>query len=315
MGDLPKVRVTPARAFLSIGIDYGGPVTLKIHNMRSIRHIKAYICIFTCMVTKAVHIKVVTDLTTEAFLAALTRFVSRRGLCTDLYSDCGTNFVGAKNALHKVLLSSGRPKLQDFAVSHSIKFHFNPPAAPHQGSIWESAIKSVKHHLRRVMGTHTLTLSQFMTLTSQVEAILNSRPLTSLSNDPNNLNPLTLGHFLIGSPLAAIPEEGLLETPSNRLKHWQLVQALQQRIWKRWHREYLQTLQQRLKWSSPSQNLRPGDLVLVHQDTPPLTWPLARITDVTTGQDEMVRVVRLKTQNTTLCRPAVKVFLLPCNED
>lgn len=286
--------------------------------MRSIRHIKAYICIFICMVLKAAHIEVVTDLTIEAFLAALTRFVSRRGLCTDVYIDCGTNFVGAKNALHKVLLSSGWPKLQDFAVSHSIKFHFNPPAAPHQGGIWESAIKSAKHHLRHVMGTHTLTLSQFMTLTSQVEAMLNSRPLTSLSNDPNDLNPLTPGHFLIDSPLAAIPEESLLETPSKRLslKHWQLVQALQQRMWrKRWHREYLQTLQQRLKWSSPSRNLRPGDLVLVHQDTPPLTWPLARITDVTTGQDGMVRVVRLKTQNTTLCRPAVKVFLLPCNED
>lgn len=315
MGDLPKARVTPARAFLSTGMDYGGPFTLKVHNMRSIRHIKAYMCIFICMVTKAVHIEVVTDLSTEAFLAALTRFVSRRGLCTDLYSDCGTNFVGAKNALQKVLLSSGRQKLQDFAASNSIRFHFNPPAAPHQGGIWESAIKSAKHHLRRVMGTHTLTISQFMTLTSQVEAVLNSRPLTALSNDPNDLQPLTPGHFLIGSPLVAIPEEDFLETPSNRLKHWQLVQALHQRFWKRWNREYLQTLQQRLKWSSPTRNLRPGDLVLVHQDTPPLSWPLARVTEVSSGQDGVVRVVRLKTQNTTLSRPAVKVFLLPCNED
>lgn len=274
---VPKVRVIPARLFLSTGIDCGGPVTLKIHNMHSIRDIKAYICIFICMVTKAVHIEVVTDLTTEAFLAALTRFVSRRGLCTDLYSDFPFN---------KILF---QPSCRSPSRWHLGKRHQKREASP--------------------QACHRNPHSNFVTIhdTRQVEAMLNSRPLTSLSNDPNDLNPLTPGHFLIGSPLAAIPEEGLLETPSNRLKHWQLVQALQQRIWKRWNREYLQTLQQRLKWSSPSQNLRPGDLVLVHQDTPPLTWPLARITDVTTGQDGMVRVVRLKTQNMTLCRPAVKI--------
>lgn len=105
--------------------------------------------------------------------------------------------------------------------------------------------------------------------------------------------------------------------PDNRLSHWQLTQAFMQRIWKRWSREYLNTLQQRLKWTEPTRNLQKGDLVLLHQDTPSLVWPLARITKVITGHDNVVRVVELKTQQGTFTRPAVKVFLLPflCQTD
>lgn len=311
MGDLPKARVTPARPFTSTGIDYGGPYTIKVHNLRSIRHIKAYICIFICLVTKAIHIEVATDLSTDSFVAALTRFAARRGFCSDIYSDCGTNFVGAKNAFHELIHSSDRRTIEHFSRERSITFHFNPPAAPHHGGLWESAIKSAKHHLKRVLGTHVPTLTYFNTLTCQVEAILNSRPLTALSSDPNDFQVLTPGHFLIGAPLTSLPEPNLVNTPDNRLSHWQLTQAFMQRIWKRWSREYLNTLQQRLKWTESTRNLQEGDLVLLHQDTPPLVWPLARITKVITGHDNVVRVVELKTQQGTFIRPAVKVFLLP----
>lgn len=164
MGDLPSARVTAARAFLKTGMDYGGPFLVKIHNLRSIRHIKVYICVFVCLATKAVHVEVVTDLSSDAFIAALTRFVSRRGLCTDLYSDCATNFVGADNALRKLIHSPEQTQIQPFTAQQGIKFHFNPPAAPHQGGLWESAIKGLKHHLRRVMGEQVLALPEFITL-------------------------------------------------------------------------------------------------------------------------------------------------------
>lgn len=280
MGNLPSTRVTPTSAFLKTGVDYGGPFTVKIQNLRAIRHTKVYICVFVCFTTKAVHVEVVTDLSSDAFIAALTRFVCRRGLCTDIFSDCATNFVGANNALRKLIHSSGQNQISTFSAENGITFHFNPPAAPHQGGLWEGAIKGVKHHLRRVIGEHVLTLPGFTTLTTQAEAMLNSRPLTPLSNDPTDLTALTPGHFLIGRPLAAVPEPDLSLIPDNRLKHWQLIQALHQRVWKRWHLEYLHTLQQRLKWNSPSENLKVGDLVLIHQSTPPLTWPLARIVGV-----------------------------------
>lgn len=159
-----------------------------------------------------------------------------------------------------------------------------------------------------------LTLMQFITLLSQIEAMLNSRPLTALSNDPSDIAALTPAHFLIGSPIVAVPEENLLDTSTNRLKHWQLVQALHQRIWRRWHLEYIHTLQQRGKWNTSTDNLRVGSLVLVHQPTAPLSWPLARITAVSPGKDGIVRVVHLKTKNGTLTRPAHKVFPLPLEQ-
>jgi hypothetical protein len=318
MGDLPASRITPARPFSSTGTDFCGPFTVKVLNLRAVRHVKVYICVFVCLVTKAVHLEVVTDLTTNAFIASLTRFVSRRGLCSHIFSDCGTNFVGADSALRKTLHSTifstaAQGELLYFSSHKQIEFHFNPPAAPHQGGLWESAVKSAKHHLRRVMGESVLTLIEFITLTIQIEAMLNSRPLTPLSNDPADCSALTPGHFLIGAPLAAVPEPQLVEMPVNRLKHWQLVQSLHQRIWKRWQLEYLHTLQQRSKWTKRGTNVKIGDLVLIHTNSPPLSWPLARVTAVHPGSDGVVRVVDLKTLNGHLTRPVVKVFPLPLN--
>ncbi|XP_046665229.1 uncharacterized protein LOC124357451 [Homalodisca vitripennis] len=316
MGDLPASRVTPSRPFQSTRVDYAGPFCARVHHLKALRQIKVYLCIFICMVTKAVHIELVTDLTTEGFLAALTRFVSRRGLCSTIYSDCGTNFIGAESSLKKILsetvkASTAMDKISHFASLKGIDFRFNPPAAPHQGGLWESAVKSAKHHLRRVMGETILTLPEFMTLTVQVEAMLNSRPLTPLSADPSDLSALTPGHFLIGTPLAALPEADHHNTPTNRLRHWHLVQAFHQRIWKRWHLEYLHSLQQRSKWTSPQPNIQVGDLVLIQAPSPYLTWPMGRVIKTHPGADGIVRVITLKTINGVLTRPVVKVFPLP----
>lgn len=318
MGDLPPSRVTPARPFSSTGMDYCGPFMNKILTLRSIKHVKVYLCIFVCMVTKAVHLEVVTDLTTDGFIAALTRFVSRRGLCSDLYSDCGTNFTGADATLRRLIdtqvnSTSAQEVIHRFTTPRGISFHFNPPAAPHQGGLWESAVKSAKYHLKRVMGDTVLTLPEFITLSTQVEAMLNSRPLTPLSSDPSDLTALTPGHFLIGTALAAIPERNVSEVPLNRLKHWQLTQSFHQRIWQRWSLEYIHMLQQRSKWTSSKNNIKIGDLVLVHTPSAPLTWPLARVTGTHPGKDGIVRVVDLKTATGHLTRPVVKIFPLPLN--
>ncbi|XP_046661212.1 uncharacterized protein LOC124354637 [Homalodisca vitripennis] len=146
---------------------------------------------------------------------------------------------------------------------------------------------------------------------TRVEAMLNSRPLTPLSADPSDLSALTPGHFLIGTPLAALPEADHHNTPTNRLRHWHLIQAFHQRIWKRWHLEYLHSLQQRSKWTSPQPNIQVGDLVLIQAPSPPLTWPMGRVIKTHPGADGIVRVITLKTINGVLTRPVVKVFPLP----
>lgn len=314
MADLPTARVTPSKVFLSTGMDYAGPFYTKTHQLRGVKHLKVYLCIFICLATKAVHIEVVEDLTSVGFIAALTRFISRRGRCNDLYSDCGTNFVGADVQLRKTLQSlflSSSEALSRYVTTQEIRFHFNPPAAPHFGGLWESAVKSAKHHVRRVLGDHVLTLPEFITLATQVEAMLNSRPLTPLSSDPQDLQALTPGHFLTGAPLVSIPEENLHAMPTNRLKHYQLIQSMHQRIWRRWQLEYLHTLQHRPKWTKAVRDLQIGDMVLVSSPSPPLSWQLGRILAVFPGADNIVRVVDVKTTSGILRRPAVKVFALP----
>lgn len=206
LGDLTAPRVTPARAFLHTGVDYAGPVWLRATKGRGHRATKAFLVIFVCLSTRAVHLDVASDYSADAFLAALRRFVSRRGLCRALYSDCGTNFVGADKQLRALFAAGSQDgrRLAEHVAKERIEWHFNPPAAPNFGGLWEAAVKNMKHHLRRVIGEATLTYEEMATLLAQIEACLNSRPLQALSDDPEDFEALTPGHFLIGTALNAV---------------------------------------------------------------------------------------------------------------
>lgn len=165
-------------------MDYGGPFLVREHRRRNAQAVKVYLALFVCMSVKAVHLEVVTDLTTDAFLAALDRFNARRGIPTNIYSDCGTNYVGAARQLKSLFRDA---KAQDRLSSHvNCTWHFNPPAAPHFGGIWEAGIKSAKHHLKHVIGQQVLTYEEFHTLITRIEGILNSRPITPTSSDPHD---------------------------------------------------------------------------------------------------------------------------------
>lgn len=311
MADLPSGRVIPARCFAVCGVDYAGPYRVTLYRLRKLQPIKVYLCLFICFTSKAVHLEVVTDLSSDAFIASLTRFISRRGLVSDLYSDCGTNFIGTASSLKKTFQDLMRkPETRQFAEGKQVNFHFIPPRSPHQGGLWERAIKSAKYHLTRVIGAQVLTYEEFITLTTRVEAMLNSRPISPLSSDPNDFLPLTPGHFITGGPLTSLIEPCLTNaTPTQR---WKMVQSFAQHIWTRWQKEYLQTLQTRSKWDKPGRNLKIGDLVLIHEDnTPPLSWRVGRITSTSPGKDNIVRVVHINTGTKSLTRPAVKVSLLP----
>ncbi|XP_065092852.1 uncharacterized protein LOC135713638 [Ochlerotatus camptorhynchus] len=251
--DLPTSRVTPSRPFSVSGVDYCGPIYLKGAH-RKAGPVKAYIAIFVCFSTRAVHIELAHDLSTAAFLAALRRFVARRGMVSELHSDNATNYKGAANELNQVyrMLKTNeqdRKLIFNWCTNSNIEWKFIPPRAPHFGGLWEAAVKSTKNHLLKELGTTTATQDEIITLLAQVEMCLNSRPITQMSPDPADLEALTPGHFLVGSNLQAIPECDVKPTPDNRLSRWQLVQKRVQQIWRRWYPEYLQQLQARQRLS------------------------------------------------------------------
>ncbi|XP_021964112.2 uncharacterized protein LOC110859463 [Folsomia candida] len=316
MANLPAFRVNPSKAFKHTGLDYAGPYLIRPISPRSKITLKAYLCIFICCTTRAIHLEVVSDATTQAFLAALRRFVARRGKPADIYSDNGTNFVGAEKQLKEFIKLSKsnehNQKVFNTLSEEGITWHFNPPAAPHFGGLWESGVKSTKFHLKRIMGLQRLTFEELSTLTCQIEAVLNSRPLTPESTDPTDLRALTSGHFLIGQALTSVPDSDLSEVPVSRLIRWQLIQNMLQQFWKRWSAEYLTRMQARQKWLVPVPSIKLGSLVIIKDDnTPPLKWSLGRIIKLHPGEDQQIRTVTVKTASGELKRPIVKICLLP----
>jgi hypothetical protein len=198
------------------------------------------VAVFVCLATKAIHLELVHDYTSQSFLNALKRMMARRGKATRMYSDNGTNFVGANRELKEIRDFLRTKDFQNAVVDNltndGIEWRFIPPNSPHVGGIWEAGVKSFKNHFKRIAGTSLLTAEEMYTLLTLIEACLNSRPLTPLSDDPNDLQPLTPGHFLIGTALIAPAEYNLGEVPDNRLSRWQVtprvLEALVDRIFK-----------------------------------------------------------------------------------
>lgn len=214
MANLPSIRVQPHYLFMNVGMDYGGRFVVKETRRRNSRTQKAYIAVFVYMPVNAIHVEVVTDLSTEIFLAAFDHFIARRGIPTEIRSDCGTNYIYAAREFKTLFKNSTtRDAIQGRVPC---QWKFNPPAASHFGGIWEAAIKSIKIHLKKVIGSQVYTIEEFTTLVVRVDGILYSRPLTPLSGNLNDLSTLTPGHFLVG-PISAIPEHELTTTPMNRL--------------------------------------------------------------------------------------------------
>ncbi|XP_062541716.1 uncharacterized protein LOC134209715 [Armigeres subalbatus] len=312
MVDLPASRVTATRPFTVTGIDYWGPITLQpIHRRAAPR--KAYVAVFVCFSTRAVHLELVIDLSTAKFIQALRRFVSRRGLCSDIHSDNGRNFIGAANEFRQLIRSKEyKQSMATECSENGIRWHFNPPKASNFGGLWEAAIRSAQKHFNRVLKNHTLPHDEMETLLTQIESCLNSRPITPLSDDSTDFEVLTPGHFLIGSPLKAVPQIDSTEIPFNRLRLWQQTQKMFQLIWKRWHAEYLSTLQPRTKWFKPPIEIKINQLVLLRDDnSPPMNWPTARIIDLHPGADGIIRVVTVQSPTGRFIRPVNKICLLP----
>lgn len=314
MGDLPEGRINASLPFTITGIDYCGPFIVKDRKGRGCKLTKAYVSVFVCFSTKCLHVELVSDLTTESFIAALKRFISRRGKPTKLYSDNGTNFVGAKNEVSALCdyLQQNQDTFSNFCAMQGIEWHFIPSHSPHFGGLWEAGVKSIKGHMKRVIGDTHLTYEELYTLIVQIEAILNSRPLTPLSSDPADLEPITPAHFLIGRTLISIPEPDFSQLKENTLSRYQLIQKMRQHIWQRWSVEYISELQTRCKWKQSQKHIEVNTLVLIKDNRlPPLKWLLGRVIQVHPGADGVPRVVTIKTSSGVIKRAVRTICPLP----
>ena len=309
MATLPECRLACEQpVFTYTALDYFGPMLIKRGRGRE----KRWGCLFTCLSTRAVHLELVNGLGTDAFLMALRRFIARRGNPSDIFSDNGTNFVGANNELKEAIESwNADERVQNMLSERAIHWHFFSPKTPHMNGAAEALVGSTKRALKAILQERCVHEDTLHTTLCEIEAILNSRPLTYNSSDPSDFEPLTPNHFLLNRPAKVFSPVDVSDADLSSRKRWRQCQVLADHFWRRWRREYLPTLTMRSKWLCEVRNLKEGDLVqIVDNNAPRGQWSLARVLEVFPGEDGRVRVVKVKTATGVLTRPVAQLCFL-----
>ena len=311
---LPTTRTNDAPPFTTTGVDFTGEIYIKSTNGPS----KTYICLFTCASTRAVHLEVVTDLTVPTFIEAFRRFASRKSLPKLLISDNASTYQSAAEELLKLLKS---PLLETHLSNRAVQWRFIPKRAPWYGGFWERLIGLTKITLKRVLGRALVPLSELQTIVVEIEAILNDRPLTFVSSNIEDEQPLTPAHLLYGRRITALPhpltEEEEWSDPTfnadpTLVQHLANIRAnLIHHFWNRWRHEYLTSLREFHKASGKNETtVKVGDVVQVHDDTKRINWRLAVVESLITGGDGMVRAANIRTSTGHTNRPIAKLYPL-----
>ena len=322
MASLPAHRLTPfLPAFSYTGIDYFGPLTVKVGG-RGRRHEKRWICLFTCLTTRAVHLEVSNGLSVEDFMLCFSRFKSLRGKPTVIYSDNGTNFVAAERELREAFdeMSQRADIIQSKLECEHIQWIFSPPHGPHFGGVWERLVQSCKRAMKITIANRLVNDQVLSTVVAEVASLLNARPLTHLSMDPNEPDPLTPNHFLFGGARPYVTtlwvDVKAVESSENQYRQ---SQAIVEHFWKRWLKEYVPHLTERRKWTTDRRNVEVGDLVLIIEpNTPRGQWPLGQVLETYPDtKDNVVRIVKVKAANhpKPLVRPVTKLCILTTSEE
>ena len=263
----PSIRLDNSNQppFFSTGVDFFGPILFK----RGRSLVKRYGALFTCLVSRAVHIEMAAALDTDSFINVLRRFLAPRGQVNLIRSDNGSHLVGAEKELRLSLREWNQSQIESFLLQKGISWNFNAPTASHHGGVWERLIRSTRRIMLGLTKEQVLSDDGLATLLTEVESILNGGPLTRTSTDPKDLTCLTPNHLLLLKDQQSLPP-GILSAHDNYVRHrWRQVQFLSDQFWKRWTRECLTLLQERQKWLAPTRNVHVGDIVLlVDQNTP-----------------------------------------------
>lgn len=307
MADLPPCRLRLWKPpFWSTGVDCFGPFNIKIGR----RQEKRWGILFKCLTTHCTHIELLTSLDTDSFLMSLRRFIARRGRPFELLSDCGTNFKGGEREL-KEAFSTITPHLKEHLENQQIKFHFNPPNAPHFGGMWEREVRSIKSALKVVLGAQTVTEEVLVTVLTEIEGILNSKPIGYVSADISDPDPITPNLLLMGRRDASLPQAVYAGTELLSRRRWRHSQVLIDLFWTRFIRDYLPSLQTRHKWKEDTPKLEEGTVVMcMDPQMPRGLWPVGKVTRVMASKDGRVRTVEVTINGKQYVRPVARLVTL-----
>ena len=319
MGNLPSDRLNPNPPFTFVGVDVFGPwQVVTRHTRGDSANSKRWAVIFACLVSRAVHIEVIEELSASSFINALRRFISLRGPVKLIRSDRGTNFVGAVNELGIHTLMDEDGPVHNFLLDQGCTWIFNPPFSSHMGGSWERLIGIARRILDVMFSNHhtkRLTHEVLVTFMAEVCAIINSRPIVPVSTDPDD--PLILSPSLLLTQKVPTAEYSFsdIDIRDAYKSNWKNVQLFSENFWSKWRKEYLHHLQQRRKWANSTPNLKVGDIVLLKDSNiPRYHWPLGKITRVFPGDDGLVRKVEVLTTRdgvkSLYVRPVKEVILL-----
>ena len=285
---LPEFILSDDFAFSSIGVDFAGPIYVKdVYNKSSVMN-KAYIVLYTCASSRAVHLDLVPNMSTQAFVRSFKRFTARRGVPRLFVSDNGSAFKSEE--------------LKRLLAEYSISWKYNVALAPWWGGFFERLVKSTKRCLKKILGTARVTYEELLTIIVETEGILNSRPLTYVSDemrDPLTPSQLVIGRRLLSSPGSAKQPSGGDHTVRDLSRREKYLNAVLSHFWKRWQKEYLTEL--RVHHNCNSSNRKPtikvGDVVCVYKDKAPRQlWSMGVVKSLITGRDGYHRgaVVRVR---------------------
>ncbi|XP_062704637.1 uncharacterized protein LOC115265178 [Aedes albopictus] len=310
MGNLPPERTTPfVFPFSNTGIDYFGPMSVKVGR----RVEKRWVVLFTCMTSRAVHLEVVPSLDTNSCIMAIRCFMSIRGLPQCIMTDNGTNFTGADQELKKLVRTLDSPQIEDTLSVRGVQWKFIPPGAPHFGGCWERLVRSVKNALRVMLRERHPTDLVLRTALCEVMNTVNNRPLTHVSDDPLDAEPLTPNMLLLGRNNSIQFDHDFDERNMDCRAAYKSAQIYADRFWRKWLSSYRPELIRSRKWpdNRSYHEYHVGDVVMiVDENLHRGCWPKGIVDKVFKGPDGNVRTVSVKTSKSSFTRPVSKIVLL-----
>ena len=296
--DFPDIRVDNAPPFTHTGIDFAGPLLTKGLYSRGSSAEKAYICLFTCASTRAVHLELVESLDVQSFIRCFRRFCARRGMPRTLISDNAKTFQTVAKEVKNLIRS---PRLGNHLSSRGIRWHFIVERSPWQGGIWERLIRSVKRCLIKVVGRGMLNFMEVSTLLVEIECIINARPITYIYDDTEGVSyPLTPSQLINGRNLLQEPNESHFEIVNNHealSKRARYHRKLLEHFTQRWRKEYLVSLMEAYKSKQVTKQplISVGDVCILKNDQAKRAfWKLCKVSELLTGKDGNVRAARVE---------------------